>query len=308
MVCSLPDDVQVPTVIVPLPPARWAGTLSSQPALPFMSEVAVQPGSLPSLTKALEAVPEHRKPRGFKPNQPPVPLIPTLLMLLLGVACGRGGYGSMETWGRQLADEQPEVVGALGFAADRRPRTPGTSTFFRLVRDMNWREFQAALEGWLEEVAIALRVCLPEWEKKTIPDDQIAVDGKTVRGASARRQRSKREPGPGFVHLVAAYVPALKMVVAQVTSEGKGHELAAVKLLLGQIDLKGKVITADALACQREICETITDGEGDYLFPVDNNQPTLLADIQESFSPSAAAGPADANCAPPGRGPGQRDR
>ena len=201
----------------------------------------------------------------------------------------------MEAWGRQLADEQPEVVGALGFAADRRPRTPGTSTFFRLVRDMNWREFQAALEGWLEEVAIALRVCLPEWERKTIPDDQIAVDGKTVRGASARRQRSKREPGPGFVHLVAAYVPALKMVVAQVTSEGKGHELAAVKLLLGQLDLKGRIITADALATQREVCEIINAREGDYLLPVDANQPSLLGDIEEAFSPSATAGPSESD-------------
>ena len=96
---------------------------------------------------------------------------------------------------------------------------------------------------------------------------------------------------------MAAYAPALQTVLEQVVSAGKGRELAAVKLLLGQMDLKGRVITADALACQREVCEIITAGEGDYLLPVDGNQPSLLGDLQEAFSPSGAAGPAEADCA-----------
>ncbi len=287
---SLPDEVQVPTAILPLPPARWVGALSQQLPLPFMAEVAIQAGSLPSLAKALEGVPEHRKPRGFKAHQPPVPLIPTLLLLLMAVMSGRRGYGSIQEWGRQCAGEQPEVVAALGFGSERQPRTPAAATFFRLLRDLNLRSFQEALQGWLEEVAGALRVTLPAWEKAVLPEDQIAVDGKTVRGASARREGGKGEAGAGVLHLVAAYGPALKTVLDQVASEGKGRELAAVKLLLGQLELKGRVITADALATQREVCEVVTAGEGDYLLPVDGNQPSLLADIQEAFSPSGPAG------------------
>ncbi len=100
---------------------------------------------------------------------------------------------------------------------------------------------------------------------------------------------------------MAAYAPALQTVLDQVASAGKGHELAAVKLLLGQLDLKGRVITADVLATQREVCEIITAGGVDYLLPVDENQPSLLGDLKEAFSPSAAAGPAQADCAA-GRG------
>ncbi len=281
--------------MIPLPPARWAGALSQQLPLPSLSEVAVQPGSLPSLVKALEAVPEHRKPRGFKAYQPPVPLIPTLLLLIAAVMCGRRGYGSIAEWGRQCSREQPEVVDALGFVRERRPRTPAAATFFRLLRDMELRPFQAALQGWLEGVASALRVVLPAWERRVVPEDQVAVDGKTVRGASGRREGVKGEAGQGVVHLVAAYGPALQTVLGQVASAGKGHELAAVKLLLGQLDLKGRIITADALATQREVCEIITSREGDYLLPVDENQPSLLGDIKEAFSPSASAGPPDAD-------------
>ncbi|MBI3978833.1 MAG: hypothetical protein HY331_11670 [Chloroflexi bacterium] len=58
----------------------WGGAVALQPAFPQMGEVAVAPGSLPSLAKALEAVPEHRRPRGFKAHQPPYPLIPLLLL------------------------------------------------------------------------------------------------------------------------------------------------------------------------------------------------------------------------------------
>ncbi len=282
------DEVAVSAgILAPQPTARL-GMVTQQLALPMMSEVAIQLGSLPSLAKALEAVPEHRKPRGFKAHQPPVPLIPTLLLLIAAVLCGRRGYEAVAGWGVQCDREHPEVLDALGFGRDRRPRTPVAATFFRLLRDMKLREFQEALQGWLENVARQARVTLAEREKAAIPEDQIGVDGKTVRGASARRERA-RKSGQRLVHLVAAYAPALQMVLDQVASEGKGHELAAVELLLGRLPLKERVVTADALATQRSVCTIIKDGGGDYLLPVDENQPSLLGDIQEAFSPSAPA-------------------
>ena len=278
----------MPTAILPLQPAAWLGRFSQQLPLPIVSEVAIQPGSLPSLAKALEAVPEHRKPRGFKAHQPPVPLIPTLLLLMAGVLCGRRGYQAVAEWGQQCNREHPEVLDALGFVRDRKPRTPVAATFFRLLRDLQLAKFQEALQGWLVEVASQARVTLPEWEKARIPEDQIGVDGKSVRGASARRGRGGKS-GSGLVHLVAAYAPALQTVLDQVASEGKGHELAAVELLLGRLALKDRVVTADALATQRSVCTMIKDGGGYYLLPVDGNQPSLLGDIQEAFSPSAPA-------------------
>ena len=265
----------------------WSGSVALQPALPLMDEVAAAPGSLPSLGKALETVPDHRKPRGFRADQPPVLLIPSLLLLIVGVLIGRRGYGSIMEWGRLCEREHPEVVDALGFPRARKPRIPAAATLFRLVRGLSLAEFQAALQGWLVQTAEALHITLPEWEQRAVPTDQVALDGKTVRGAS--RRRGSTDFDKTGLHAVAAYVPALHTVLDQLVADGKGQELTPVKMLLGRLPLSGRVYAADALATQREVCQTITDGEGDYLLPVKENQPALLADIQEAFPPSGAS-------------------
>jgi len=265
----------------------WSGSVALQPALPLMDEVATAPGSLPSLAKALESVSDHRKPRGFRADQPPVLLIPSLLLLIVGVLIGRRGYGSIMEWGRLCEREHQEVVDALGFPRNRTPRTPAAATLFRLVRDLNLAEFQAALQGWVVQTAEALHVTLPQWEQGAVPTDQVALDGKTVRGAS--RRRGSTDFDKTGLHAVAAYLPALHTVLDQLVADGKGQELSAVKMLLGRLPLSGRVYTADALATQREVCQTITDGNGDYLLPVKKNQSALLGDIREAFSPSGAS-------------------
>lgn len=262
---------------------RWTGA-AVQPLLPTLAAVPLAPGSLPSLAAALASVPEHRRPRGFKAHQPPYPLVPLLLVLMVGLLCGRRGYRAIAEWAAACAAEHPAVLADLGLLADRSPRTPVAATLFRLVRDVDQPALQAALQGWLLAVAAALHRADAPVAGLAVPLDQIALDGKTVRGASARRG----ETAP--LHLVAAYVPALAHVLDQVDTAGKGRELAAVAVLLGRLPLAGRVLTGDALLTQRDVCQTILDGGGDYLLPVKENQPSLLADLQEAFSPSA--GPA----------------
>jgi hypothetical protein len=164
-----------------------------------MTEVATAPGSLPSLAKALEAVPDHRKPRGFRADQPPVLLIPSLLLLLVGVLIGRRGYGSIQEWGRLCEREQPEVLDALGFPKDRKPRTPAAATLFRLVRDLNlWSS--GSLQGWLVQT-VRPYITLPS--EATGRADRPGGTGRGRRGASRRRGSSdfdKTRP-----HAVAAY-------------------------------------------------------------------------------------------------------
>ena len=280
-------------------PPRWAGSVPRQLPLPVLAEVAVAPGSLPSLAQALAAVPEHRHPRGFKADQPPYPLVPMLLLLIVGVLGGRRGYASIARWAQRCSSDHPAVLDALGFAPGRRPRSPTTRTLFRLVRDLQARAFQQALQDWLGTTAAALQITLPLIERARIPEDQVIVDGKTVRGAAARRSGTVREPAAGL-HLVAAFLPALTTVWDQLATEGKGQEIAAAQMLLGTLPLKGRLITADALHTQREFCQTVLAQEGDYLLPVKENQPALLADLQEAFSPSAA-GRADDPGAPRSR-------
>lgn len=269
-----------------------------------MNDIPTQPGSLPSLANALRAVPEHRKPRGYRKDEPPYPLVPMLLLLLVSVLCGRRGYQSIADWAETCATAQPDLVDALGCPRDRRRRTPVAATFFRCVRDLCLRPFQEAMQTWLCETMTALRLTQPTTATAAL-DDQITIDGKTIRGAARRREHATGDSSAGL-HLFAAYVPALHIVLDQLAADNKGQELTMAKLLLGQLPLRGRVVTGDALLTQREICTTIIEGGGDYLFPVKDNQPALLHDIEEAFSPAAAAArgrpgglgrPADASAA-----------
>jgi hypothetical protein len=276
----------------------WSGSVPLPPALPRLTEVATAPGRLPSLAQALEAVPDQRKPRGFRADPPPVLLIPALLLRIVGVLIGRRGYGSIMEWGRRCEQEHPEVLDALGFPRARKPRAPASATLFRLVRDLNRAEFPAALPGWLGQTAAAVPITLPAWEQRAVPTDPVAWDGKTVRGAS--RRRGSTDFATTGRHAVAASVPARHPVLDQLVAEGKGPELAAVKMLLGKLPLKGRGSTAAALATERAVGQTITDGEGDYLLPVKENQPALLADLRAAFSPAGASQSAEPDEARPG--------
>ena len=67
------------------------------------------------------------------------------------------------------------------------------------------------------------------------------------------------------MHLVSAYAARSGVVLAQVAAPGKGQELAAAKAVLGQVSLEGKIVVADALLTQREVCQQVVGGGGDYL-------------------------------------------
>jgi hypothetical protein len=130
----------------------------------------------------------------------------------------------------------------------------------------------------------AFEKALGEWLAKTglKPDDPLSVDGKSLRGIHG-------EQIPG-VDLVSAYANQAEVVLSQMAAPGKGHELAAAKEVLEQAPLEGRVVMGDALLTQRDVCEQIVAGGGDYLLPVKDNQPTLHKDIEAAFSPSGADG------------------
>jgi hypothetical protein len=116
----------------------------------------------------------------------------------------------------------------------------------------------------------------------------IAIDGKTARGS-----RDGDTPG---VHLVSAYAPDVKAVLAQLRVEAKTNEHKAALELLGVLPVKGQVLTGDALVTHRASCAEVIEGGGDYVLPVKENQPTLCQD-----SAAAVAAPEAGLSPPPGR-------
>jgi predicted transposase YbfD/YdcC len=105
----------------------------------------------------------------------------------------------------------------------------------------------------------------------------LSIDGKTLRGTIPSGQRQG-------VHLVAAYLPQVGFVLAQVAVEKKANELRAVPKLLAQLDIQGMVVTGDALLAQRKLSAQIVAAGGDYLWTVKGNQAGLSDEIAWLFA------------------------
>jgi predicted transposase YbfD/YdcC len=106
----------------------------------------------------------------------------------------------------------------------------------------------------------------------------IALDGKTLRGTLPT------EATRG-IQLLAAYFPGEGLVFAQVEVGQKENEIPAAPRVLGMLDLRGKIVTADAMLTQRKISIQVVETGGEYVLPVKENQPELLADLQTLFAP-----------------------
>ncbi len=112
----------------------------------------------------------------------------------------------------------------------------------------------------------------------------LAIDGKTLRGTIPLGQTRG-------VHLVAAYLPAQGVVLAQIAVEVKQNEIVVAPKVLANIDLRGMVVVGDAMFCQRELSVQIVGRGGDYLWIVKGNQKGVLEDIELLFEePPVAPG------------------
>ena len=110
----------------------------------------------------------------------------------------------------------------------------------------------------------------------------VALDGKAQRGR-LRHGATPTHP----IHAVSAFCHDLGGVLAQLVVDAKQHEaeLTVAPQAIHQIDWQGRVLTGDALDCQQSLCTQVVEAGGDYLLIVKENQPTLLADIMQVFTP-----------------------
>ena len=224
------------------------------------------PATPGSLAEALASVPDPRHPYGWRPEYPPIPLVGLLQLAVAATLCGARSLYAIAQWGRERLEDDPELLTSLGIPPGRSPRV---ATLHRVFKALEVAAFEGAVGQWLTQTGVA-------------PTDPVALDGKSLRGIHG-------DMAPG-VHLVAAYAHDAQAVVAQLRTEGKGGELAAAQEVLAQALLKGRMVTADALLTQRETCQRIIAGGGDYLLPVKKNQPSLRADLEAAFSPVAGPG------------------
>jgi predicted transposase YbfD/YdcC len=130
--------------------------------------------------------------------------------------------------------------------------------------------FKACFLAWIDD----LRDSDPEI---------IAIDGKTS------RRSHDRGKGRNPLHLVSAWAARQRIVLGQQATEEKSNEITAIPLLLKYLDLKGTLVTIDAMGTQTEIARAIRDGGGDYCLSLKQNWPAVHAEVEQLFNDPANA-------------------
>jgi predicted transposase YbfD/YdcC len=150
---------------------------------------------------------------------------------------------------------------------------PSHDTFRRVLMLVDPDAFERCFLGWVRAVF------RPEEE---VPR-QVAIDGKTVRRSFDRRK------GRSPLHLVSAYATEGGLVLAQRATESKGGELAVLPELLDGLDLRGCLVSLDALACQPGIAERVVACGGDYLLALKGDRKKAHAEVKARFAANAFA-------------------
>lgn len=222
-----------------------------------------------SLAAAFALVPDPRRQASVRYALPAI-----LTAALAAILCNHRSVLAITQW---IARQSPAVLQHLGFPAGH---TPCQSTIQRLFAKLDGHALAEALSAYFAAGAAAAA------------GQGVSIDGKAQRG------RLRFAPGGCPVHALTAFCHESGVVLAHepiepATAPGEKHEaeLTVAPALLARIDWSGRVLTGDALFCQRNLCQQVLAAQGDYLLLVKDNQGQLYEDIQLLFDPPAPIAP-----------------
>ncbi len=140
-------------------------------------------------------------------------------------------------------------------------------TFQRVFQLIKSEELEAGFMSWVKSVT-----------QKT-KGEIISIDGKTVCGSRDAKAKA--------IHMVSAWANANQLVLGQVKTDEKSNEIKAIPTLLEMLELKGCIITVDAMGCQKDIAKQISEAKADYVLGLKGNQESLNDDVRLYFETEA---------------------
>ena len=185
-----------------------------------------------------------------------------VFIAIAAILCGAASWDEMERFGKAKKLW-------LGSFLQLPHGIPSHDTFNRVFQTLEPQELEKSFLGWVSSVA------------QRSQGEVVAIDGKALRG-------SRTTDGKSIVHMVSAWASANSLVLGQRKTDAKSNEITAIPELLRTLELAGATVTIDAMGCQRAIAGQIVEQKANYLLAVKENQPSLLADIKDSFQMLAA--------------------
>jgi len=209
---------------------------------------------LGSLYDRFQGMSDPRKAKGKQYS-----LLTLLVLIFLGKLSGKDKPVEIADWAKNHAKE---IVPMLGL---KRSRMPHHNTYRRVFQSIvSQEEFEGLLEEYHQQDTKA-------------EGEVLSIDGKALRGSWVTGQ----ERGD---YVLSVYEGQSQQVKVQEVVESKENEIVAAPKALERVNLAGKIITGDAMHTQRVISAQILRGNGDYLWPVKENQPQAYQAIQQLFT------------------------
>jgi len=140
---------------------------------------------------------------------------------------------------------------------------PSHDTFERVFALIDPQELEACFFSWTSAVS------------QLTKGEIVSIDGKTIRGSKGAETKA--------IHLVSAWANKNRMVLGQVKTDEKSNEITAIPTLIELLDLRGCIVTIDAMGCQKTIARAIVEKEADYVFGLKGNQSSLHEDVKLYF-------------------------
>jgi len=208
--------------------------------------------SIGSLYDRFQQLEDPRKAKGKRYS-----LVTLLVLIFLAKLCNQDTPVEIADWAKNHADELTEMLKL------KRNWMPHHNTYRRVFRDViSEEEFKEMMESYHQQ-----------GESGEI----LGMDGKALRGTRIPEQERSD-------YVLSLYDGHNQRVLAQETVEEKENEIVAAPKILERVNLAGKIVTADAMHTQRAVSAYIVEQNGDYLWPVKENQGRLYQDIQHLFA------------------------
>ena len=185
-------------------------------------------------------------------------LIDIIALTICAVICGADSWVEIEAYGHSKAEWlQSFLVLPHGI--------PSHDTISRLFAMLNPAELQSCFVSWVKAIA------------ELSAGEVVAIDGKSVRRSYDQGQ------GQGAIHMVSAWASQNRLVMGQVKVDSKSNEITAIPKLLEVLDLRGCIITIDAMGTQTAIAQQIVEQDADYILALKRNQGNLHEDVEQLF-------------------------
>ena len=214
-----------------------------------------------TLKESLETIDDTRIDRCKKHS-----LVDILMIVFFGLLCGYKSIESIHMYAELSVNLLKKyLVLANGI--------PSADTILRVLAKIGPEQLGKAFISYAKSV----------FGKKMQDGDVLAFDGKTECGSEYTPTAENGTPHKA-IHMVSAWASRLGVCFGQVKTEEKSNEITAIPELLELLDLKGVIVTIDAMGCQKKIAGKITEKKSDYVFSLKGNQERIHDDVREFFT------------------------